>query len=695
VALLVAGCPPSPRGRCSSDADCAAVPGLFCAEGVCQAPPRLSLEVPREAAARSETATVRARVARAHGGAPAVSLVAAGSPVPAVSEGGGTFRFEVPLSLAPAGAEGLLAFRVAALDDLGHETAIEDALAFDDAAPALSLPEPAWRPRAPLAVRATVRDAALDEASIGLTIGGLTLRPSSAAGDARIFDVPASAMPAGVEGPIEMLLQARDRFGHAASRAGQIWIDDRAPRVAIDPAAVPGGPVVRGTEVALAVSVEDASPVSVTWSVAGGAQVAAEALGGGKFVARVPTRFAAPAAASAEVTVTATDAVALTARAAATVSMTRVKWKALPRAAQVSGIALQQSSVMVASAGPVLGRIARSNGDSNVFDIAKPALSVTTSGLLSFVVRSDSTACLVDGAGALAWCCGPFATIDSAPALGHLPDPGDPLTLVVATNGTSTTGQRLYAITDGGTQCNWSASLQLAQFEQTGPAIAADGSIYLGAATAVVSARFDGLAWSAKPTPRPERYYRAPAALAGPATVLFASIGGVLESLVFGPADPQPAFSTDVTPGSLLDATGMTVARDGTLTAGADDRRIVALDPQGNVRWSAPLPGRPTAPPTHGADGTMYAVDDSGQVTALDAAGAVLWTFQASAPIRAAPALGCDGILYLGADDGAVLALVTESLGLADSPWPRAGHDSRNSADVRTPLRDAGGACVD
>src|SRR5205085_253495 len=66
--LLLCACLPDPRGRCESDVDCAGGPaGLFCAEGVCQGPPRGAIDVPARTYARSETLHVRTRVEHAHG----------------------------------------------------------------------------------------------------------------------------------------------------------------------------------------------------------------------------------------------------------------------------------------------------------------------------------------------------------------------------------------------------------------------------------------------------------------------------------------------------------------------------------------------------------------------------------------------------------------------------------------------------
>ena len=139
LAVAVAACVPGPGGSCSGDADCeGGAAGLFCAEGVCQGPPRAALdELPRTLFARAQTATVRVRVERAHGGAEAAtaSLRINGQTVQGAREPGGRIRFDVPLQLAPAGVEARVPIEVSVLDDLGHATLLSGSLALDDLAP--------------------------------------------------------------------------------------------------------------------------------------------------------------------------------------------------------------------------------------------------------------------------------------------------------------------------------------------------------------------------------------------------------------------------------------------------------------------------------------------------------------------------------------------------------------------------------
>jgi len=143
AAIALAACVPDPGGSCSLDADCeGGAPGLFCAEGVCQAPPHAAFEeLPAVLFSRAQTAIVRVRVDRAHGGAQGAtgSLRINGSSVEAVPEAPARLRFEVPLRLAPAGIEGTVPFEVSVSDDLGHASALSASFRVDDLAPRVSI----------------------------------------------------------------------------------------------------------------------------------------------------------------------------------------------------------------------------------------------------------------------------------------------------------------------------------------------------------------------------------------------------------------------------------------------------------------------------------------------------------------------------------------------------------------------------
>ena len=599
-AALAAACLPSPRGRCETDADCGGAAGAFCAEGVCQGPPRVTLvEVPRGALGRAATATVRARVERAHGSAAAKLTLGAGT-VAGVPEAGGLFRFQVPLSLAPAGVEGAVAFSVTATDDLGHGAVAGDVLS----------------------------------------------------------------------------------------------VDDRAPRLAVDAASIPAAPVVRGTVVGVRVTAQDLNAVTLT-SPSGAAARQAD----GAFLIQADTSLAPPAADMADIAITGTDSVGNMATIHAAIAITRLRWMA-QGVQNIVGIALTNERVLATTSGPVALSVARNTGSSAQLNLGQGAVGdLATDGAALFSSRVDNQVCKVGLDGSLKGCCGPYGTLRAGPALqGAL--------VIIATSGTSGFGGRLIAIQDFSACVRETSPPPATDFDFSAPSLAADGTVYAGAYNAVVAARFDGFSWSVpRSTPAPARYRGAPALRAPLATgeqpLVFARTASALDSYLF-PADPLA--SAPAAPKTVIVAstdtvlTSPTLAEDGTVVVGTQDHTVVALNPDGSQRWSVHTIGLPSAAPTQGAGGVVYVGEDDGTLAALSLAdGSTLWTFAAGAAVRTPPAPGCDRTLYFGTDAGAVFALALDESqnGLANSTWPRAGHDVRGTGDARRPLRSATGACLE
>lgn len=75
-------------------------------------------------------------------------------------------------------------------------------------------------------------------------------------------------------------------------------------------------------------------------------------------------------------------------------------------------------------------------------------------------------------------------------------------------------------------------------------------------------------------------------------------------------------------------------------------------------------------------------------------AGSTTW----SVPLASTPSgefvLDCHGIAYVGTANGTFYAIVTDSVGLAKSAWPRFQHDNRNTGDVTYKIWD-GDTCID
>lgn len=183
-------------------------------------------------------------------------------------------------------------------------------------------------------------------------------------------------------------------------------------------------------------------------------------------------------------------------------------------------------------------------------------------------------------------------------------DPNDgTLTPAIGPDGTIHTagGDRLTAVTPQG-EVLWTFLLDDRYFLYSSPAVAADGTIYIGG--------FDNLLYAINPD--------------GSLRWTFEADDWIGSSPVIGP--------------------------DGTVYFGCADGQLYAVTPDGTKRWSTLLDPRTFGvswPPAVGPDGTVYVA--SGGIHAVDPSGAVRWTypgsFQATTPV-----VGADGTVV--ADGG-------------------------------------------
>lgn len=112
-------------------------------------------------------------------------------------------------------------------------------------------------------------------------------------------------------------------------------------------------------------------------------------------------------------------------------------------------------------------------------------------------------------------------------------------------------------------------------------------------------------------------------------------------------------------PGNINDS-GFVIARDGTVLVGCADGKMYAFTPAGQQRWATSVEGDIAWTPVAGGDGTIY-IDgsDAAKVLpmfALGTDGAVKWRHDGPFGVSAA-AIGLDGALYVGGADSALHAL--------------------------------------
>jgi outer membrane protein assembly factor BamB len=118
------------------------------------------------------------------------------------------------------------------------------------------------------------------------------------------------------------------------------------------------------------------------------------------------------------------------------------------------------------------------------------------------------------------------------------------------------------------------------------------------------------------------------------------------------------------------------IGPDGTIYGGTS--WINAINPDGTVKWKYESGGAASTPLVD-SDGTIFFGTTLGNLEALNLNGTSKWTYHPGRyHIESSPAIGSDGTIYFGCDDGYFYA-VQGSGQLANSPWPKFRHDSKNT----------------
>ncbi len=226
----------------------------------------------------------------------------------------------------------------------------------------------------------------------------------------------------------------------------------------------------------------------------------------------------------------------------------------------------------------------------------------------------------------------------------------------------------------------------------TTPVIGADGTLYFGAADRCFYAYTaqGAMKWM----------YRTAAgisgnsAIAADGTVYVGATGSIVALTASGSEKWASPFKFTATsaPGSIV------VDGSGTIYFGADDKRLYAVNPDGSLKWScltggAVRYGVSVSPdgstiyataadgwvyairsadgsiawrsgaisamynPAVGDDGSLYVGSTNGKLYSYSASGSLNWTFQMQSKVTCAPALAKDGTIYIGSQDMNLYAL--------------------------------------
>jgi outer membrane protein assembly factor BamB len=182
-------------------------------------------------------------------------------------------------------------------------------------------------------------------------------------------------------------------------------------------------------------------------------------------------------------------------------------------------------------------------------------------------------------------------------------------------------------------------------------------------------------------------------------TLYVASLGGFLVALSRHGGAEQWSFAL----GDRVYATPC-IGRDGTIYVGSDAKKLIALSPDGKVRWSLETDGDADTGPAIARDGAIvfaagrvvYSVTPYGQIKwrfaakrkvftspaiapngrvffgsqdhnayALSEQGALVWRVDLGADVDGAPAIGDDGAVFVGTDGDEVVRLDADSGAMA------------------------------
>ncbi len=215
---------------------------------------------------------------------------------------------------------------------------------------------------------------------------------------------------------------------------------------------------------------------------------------------------------------------------------------------------------------------------------------------------------------------------------------------------------RAAAQADGSSR--WAGPFVTAGYIVSSPAVAADGTIYIGsqdrhlyaiAPSGALKWRFLTGDW-VDATP----------AIGADGTIYVGSWDGKLYALT-----PAGAKKWDYSTGAgNYIYSSPAIGADGTIYCGAGDGNLHALRPDGTLKWTYPAGDWIDSSPAIGANGLIYYGSWDGFIYALrdEGEGArEVWRHATNGPVLASPAIGRDGTIYIGANDGRLYALDGET----------------------------------
>ena len=107
-------------------------------------------------------------------------------------------------------------------------------------------------------------------------------------------------------------------------------------------------------------------------------------------------------------------------------------------------------------------------------------------------------------------------------------------------------------------------------------------------------------------------------------------------------------------------ASSPTIAEDGTIYVGDSDYawgKLYSISPNGTLNWKYHTYGQILSSPTIGFDGTIYVGDGDYYINAINPNGTLRWRYKTGLVVYSSPAIGSDGTVYCGSHDTNLYAL--------------------------------------
>lgn len=184
---------------------------------------------------------------------------------------------------------------------------------------------------------------------------------------------------------------------------------------------------------------------------------------------------------------------------------------------------------------------------------------------------------------------------------------------------------------------------------QSSPAIAPDGTIYLGT--------FHGWLLAVTPTGKIKWQFKTKLEIHSSPAV------GADGTIYVGSRDrniyaisPDGNLKWKFATGAWVDSSPA-IAEDGTIYCGSHDRNLYALTPEGKLKWRFDAGGIVFSSPAIAADGTIYVGSHDRNFYAVSPDGKLKWKFPTRGPIDSSPTLAADGGIFFSSTDGNFYAL--------------------------------------